>query len=134
MMRRLCSSCGSASTEAVASIVFVMAAFIGGLTATYVGYVRVWLDRSLYESLICLASIETKHAVPIRVCENEFRMRVLQALPIGTIQATHFSRLRKSVVAEVRFLVNERAVLSLSQTLPLPLRLSTTFHKRISTD
>jgi hypothetical protein len=87
---------GSVLIESMTTLLALSLILTTGFAILYLAFARVWLDRQVYEGLICLASTARTND-----CESILRRRVAFALPMGELSHVHLAR--TSYDASVRF-------------------------------
>lgn len=107
---------GSATLEATASMAFMAFAITSALTLSYFIFARVWLERSTYELIVCLASQGQKSS-----CESVARKQAATALPIGKIGRLKTFPNQKSITAEIHFYVGGREIFRIKDKRRVPL-------------
>jgi len=108
---------GSAVVETSLSMTVVATVIVGGMSILYFSFTRVWLNHSSYEGLICLSTRAAQGE-----CEARFRNDTANAIPIGRVSELHMTRSKHQAKIDVRFSYGQQTVLSVHDSLNLPLR------------
>jgi hypothetical protein len=106
---------GFALIESMGALGFVVLLVVTGLGVAYFSFARVYLDRTVYEAAICLATTATKSS-----CESSLRKSVSSALPLGEIGQLNLNRAFAEVDAHLTWKVNSLE-LRINKSLQLPL-------------
>lgn len=118
---------GSALIEASVTLALSTTLAISGLTILYLGFARVWVDRNVYEALICLATDS-----PVRACEDALRTTIQGALPFGGIARVQMNRVRERVQVEIEFRIQNHIVLKRKDSKALPIQGRPSRNRRIT--
>ena len=107
---------GSAIFESL-SVMSVLPILIGAaLSACYVSFARVWIERESYEAVVCLGSLAQTND-----CEKELRRGIKRALPFGQLSRLLVTRSPNRANVEVTFALFDRPIADLKTTRGLPL-------------
>lgn len=113
---RLHTEKGSVAVESTVTLLVFSTIISSGFAVLYVSFARVWLDRQVYETLICLASTARTHS-----CERALRQRVELALPIGELRRVDVSRTSRRVDVRLGFHLRDFKLIDLEDSRRLPL-------------
>ncbi len=108
---------GSAAVETALASAFLVLVVSGGLVSSYLAFARVWISRSAYEGVICLATDAAKHE-----CQRQTRERIEQALPVGRLTALKMTKTKTAAVLDLRFELSEAFAIRVRHHQPLPLQ------------
>lgn len=107
---------GTALLESIMACAALVTLISGGLGVAYFCFAKVWLDRSSYETLICLSSRET-----VADCDQRMRDDVHHGLSIGELKDLRLQRSRNQASISYRFEVNGKTIVRAENSLRLPL-------------
>ena len=113
---RLHSEKGSVAVESTVTLLVFSMIISGGFAVLYISFARVWLDRQVYETLVCLSSTARTHS-----CESALRSRVDLALPIGELRRVQVSRTSSHAEVRLAFHLEEFKLIELEDSRRLPL-------------
>jgi hypothetical protein len=116
MMVTLMSQRGSVLLESTGTLLALSLFLTGGFLILYLAFARVWLDRHVYEAVVCLSSTARE-----RDCEQALRKRVLFALPIGQLKNVQLSRTRDQATVRLSFWILDQRTMEFEEQRRLPL-------------
>jgi hypothetical protein len=108
---------GQATVESLTAIVVLTALLGVGLFVSYLCFAHVWLDHCSYEALICLST-----SAPQSRCQEQMKIKIKTALPVGQIETLHLQRSPSLVQTEVSLAISGKQVLEHRASLPVPLK------------
>ncbi len=107
---------GSTLIEAATAAATLCLLVSGGLSISYMAFARVWLERSVYEGVVCLATSSS-----VEDCRNGLAKATGSALPIGRVSELRLARNTRSAEVALRFRIFGREVIRLRDRRTLPL-------------
>ena len=110
------SARGSALIEAATAAATLCLLVSGGLSISYMAFARVWLERSVYEGVVCLATSSS-----IDDCRKNLVTAASSALPMGRVSELRLERNTKSAEIALRFRLLGREVIRVRDRRALPL-------------
>jgi hypothetical protein len=113
---RLKNQCGAAIVEMTVSILVVTSILVAGVSAAYISFVYVWLERATYEGLICLSTKASE-----RACASELESSAKFALPLGKVADLHVLRTPNKATIALRFEYEKHVLLKHRDSLNLPI-------------
>ena len=107
---------GSTLIEAVTAMATLCALVSGGFSISYLTFARVWLERSAYEAVVCLAT-----SASVEDCERRLTDSTGTALPLGRVSKLELRRNPRSAEVALRFSLLGQEVIRLRDKRALPL-------------
>lgn len=117
MSRHVRSDQGTALLETSLALPLLIVIVSGLLATIYLSFARIWFERNGYEALICLSTSTQAFR-----CEQEFRERIADGLPIGWLESVRLTRSRKHASIQASFAVSGTTVFRSRNELVLPLQ------------
>lgn len=107
---------GMAAVETVIALTFIIILITGGLGIMYFSFARVWLHRTGYEALVCLAT-----AAPEEKCRSRARAAIGDVLRIGQLKRLHLIRFPSEARLDFHFRISEHVDIHHRDSVRLPL-------------